>query len=123
MSLARERGIRILTGTDSSVPWVVPGASLLREIELLVGAGMTPVAAIHASTGQAARALRRTDGGTLEAGAVADLVIARGDVSRNITCLRDIEQVMLSGVLHDRGALLAAAAEHAAADLPDPEAS
>lgn len=118
--LARERGIRILTGTDVSVPWIVPGASLLRELELLVDAGMTPVEAIHASTGQAAAALRATERGVLRAGAIADLVVVRGDVSREIRRARDIEHVVLGGAVHQPSALLASAAALAALDTALP---
>lgn len=116
VGLARERGVRIVTGTDVSVPWVVPGASLLRELELFCEAGMTPVEAIHASTGQAAAALRLPDRGVLRVGAVADLVVVRGDVSQDIRRVRDIEHVMLGGALHDPAALLADAAGYAALD-------
>ncbi len=116
--LAHRAGIRILTGTDTVDGLVAPGASLIREIEYLVEAGLSPVEAIHASTGQAAAAFRAPDEGTIRAGARADLVIARGDVARDIRALNDIEQVMLGGRLHHRADLLAAADALARNDQP-----
>ena len=116
--LAFKRGIRLLTGSDVVGPFGAPGASLIRELEFLVEAGLTPVQAIHASTGQAGLAFRSADHGVLKPGALADLVIVTGDASRDIRALRDIEQVMLNGRLHRRADLLADAAVLAEADEP-----
>lgn len=116
--LAHRAGIRIVTGTDTVDGLVAPGASLIREVEYLVEAGLSPVEAIHASTGQAANAFRKPDEGILKPGARADLVVARGDVAKDIHALNDIEHVMLGGTLHRRADLLAAADALAAADTP-----
>lgn len=113
---AHRRGVRILTGTDTAVAYVVPGASLLRELELLVQAGLSPIEAVRSSTGRAAEALRNTARGLILSGQAADLVIARGNVAADIHAVRDIEHVMLGGVLLDRTELLADAARLAAAD-------
>ncbi len=115
VGMAHARDIRILTGTDSPVIWVVPGESLHRELELFVEAGMTPVEAIRASTGRAAEALRAPDRGTIAPGKVADLLIVDGDISADIGAIRDLEQVMLGGTSHARPALLDRAARLAAA--------
>jgi hypothetical protein len=113
---AHARGIRLLTGTDNVVPWVVPGVSLHREQELMVCGGLTPVQVIQASTGVAAQALRVKTRGTIAAGQEADLVIARGDVSVDIRAIKDIETVVLGGRVHDRRMLLAEAARLAGQD-------
>ena len=70
-------GVKIAMGTDAPV---YPHGKNLRELELLVQAGMKPAQALHAATLSAAR-LTGLDGelGTLEPGKVADLVIADGD--------------------------------------------
>lgn len=116
VAAAHARGIRLLTGSDIVVPWVVPGVSLHRELELMVGGGLTSVQVIHASTGVAAQALRVTTRGTIAPGQEADLVIARGDVSADIRAIKDIESVMLGGRIHERRALLAEAARLASQD-------
>ena len=108
--LAHARGIRVLTGTDTEGPLVVAGASLLHELEHFVTAGLSPVEAIHASTGVASEALRDPERGVLRAGARADLVVARGAVAKDIKALREIELVILDGRMHLRADLLAAAA-------------
>jgi dienelactone hydrolase len=120
---ARARGIRILTGTDTPEPWVVPGASLLRELELLVQGGLSPVEAIQASTGTAARALRNAVRGVLTPGQAADLVIVSGNVAADIHAIRKIERVMIGGRLYDRAALLRDASKLAIADPPTAEPS
>jgi imidazolonepropionase-like amidohydrolase len=70
-------GVKIAMGTDAPV---YPHGKNLRELELLVQAGMKPAQALHAATLSAAM-LMGMDGelGTLEPGKVADLVIAEGD--------------------------------------------
>lgn len=70
-------GVKIAMGTDAPV---YPHGKNLRELELLVRAGMKPAQALHAATLSAAR-LMGLDGelGTLEPGKLADLVIADGD--------------------------------------------
>lgn len=108
VGLAHDRGIRIVTGTDTAggPPWVVAGDSLHRELELLVKAGLSPVEAIRCATSTAAAALGAPDRGTISAGKLADLVIMRGNLAENIAAIREIEQVMLDGVLYERAQLL-----------------
>ena len=114
------KGVRVLSGTDAPVNWTVPGVSLIRELELLVEAGLSPVDAVRTSTGRVAEALRVTDRGTVVAGKRADFVIATGNVGADIRALRHIEQVVLAGLIHQRSALLAEAARLAAEDQPAP---
>ena len=110
--LANAQGIRIVTGTDSAggPSWVVAGDSLHRELELLVEAGLSPVEAVRCSTSTAAEALTAPNRGTIARGKRADLVIARGNVSADISAIREIELVMLGGRLHRRTQLLEEAA-------------
>ena len=110
----------MLSGTDAPVNWTVPGVSLIRELELLVEGGLSPVDAVRTSTGRVAEALRVTDRGTVVAGKRADFVIATGNVGADIRALRHIEQVVLAGLIHQRSALLAEAARLAAEDQPAP---
>lgn len=99
-------GIAIVAGTDTPAPWVLPGAGLLRELELLVEAGLTPMRALQAATGRAAEVLRRSqDIGTIRPGRYADLVLLEADPLADIRNLRKIHAVYLAGRQVDRYAL------------------
>jgi imidazolonepropionase-like amidohydrolase len=75
--LAVEAGVRIAMGTDSGV---TPHGQNLRELELMVAGGMTPAAALVATTRSAAELLGLDrDLGTIEPGKLADLVLVEGD--------------------------------------------
>jgi imidazolonepropionase-like amidohydrolase len=70
-------GVRIAMGTDSGV---TPHGKNLRELELMVAGGMTPAAALEATTRSAAGLLGVDDVlGTVEEGKLADLVVVGGD--------------------------------------------
>lgn len=74
---AAAAGVKIAMGTDAPV---YPHGKNLRELELLVQAGMTPAQALHAATLSAARLMGLdAELGTLEPGKIADLVIVHGD--------------------------------------------
>jgi imidazolonepropionase-like amidohydrolase len=90
-------GVRIAMGTDAPVH---PHGRNLRELELLVEAGMTPAQALHAATGSAARLLGLHDTvGTLEPGKRADLVLADGDPLQLTGLGERIRAVYQDGVL------------------------
>jgi len=86
---------------------VLPGFGDQREVELLVEAGFTPVEAIHVATENGARALGVADRlGTLAPGKQADLVVVKGDPSRTISDLENVELVFKRGVGFDSHALV-----------------
>jgi imidazolonepropionase-like amidohydrolase len=95
-------GVRVVTGSDtgaelSPVPF---GAATHREIEMLVEAGFTPLAAIKAATLDAARVLTRSenpDFGTVRAGKAADLLLLDADPAVAIQNLHRIHKVMRAG--------------------------
>jgi imidazolonepropionase-like amidohydrolase len=96
--LLHETGIPILAGTDTGVPYALPGWSLHDELELLVEAGLPAADALRSATGEAARALGLgADIGTIEQGRVADLVLLRADPLVEIGNTRRIEAVVLKG--------------------------
>jgi len=75
-----EAGVPIVMGSDSgnweSIPYEFHGPTSIREIELLVNAGMTPAEALAASTRLPAEMIGVADQiGTIELGKRADLVI------------------------------------------------
>ena len=50
LQIFNRKGVRILAGTDSPAPFCIPGFSIHEELELLVGSGLTPRAALAAAT-------------------------------------------------------------------------
>ena len=105
-----ERGARIVTGSDAPFCHVMPGFGLVDELALLVDCGMQPTACLRAATRDAAAALQMEDRiGSVEAGHEADLIVVRGDPSRDIRALRDIELVIRGGTRLEPRALLDAA--------------
>jgi imidazolonepropionase-like amidohydrolase len=92
---AVEAGVKVAMGTDSGV---TPHGNNLRELELMVEGGMTPMQAIVATTRTAAELMGLEDElGTLEPGKRADLVVVDGD-PLEISGLKDrIEAVYQDG--------------------------
>ena len=96
-------GVTLGTGTDV---WEIP-TGVHMELEQLVAAGLTPVQAIHAATGDAARILgAEKDLGTIEVGKWADLVLLDADPLSDIRNTRRIWLVMHNGHIVDRAAIL-----------------
>jgi Amidohydrolase family len=86
---------------------VLPGFGDQREIELLVEAGFSPVEAIHVGTENGAEYLGQSDRiGTLAAGKQADLVLIKGDPSKNIDEIEDVETVFKAGIGYDSKKLI-----------------
>ena len=71
-----DAGVHIAFGTDSGAnPVRIPGWAEHRELQLLVKAGLTPMAALVAATRGSAAMLGAKDRGTLEKGKRADFVV------------------------------------------------
>lgn len=98
----RDAGVPILAGSDAPNPGTAHGASMHRELELLVRAGLTPVEALAAATSAPARAFGLDDRGRIATGMRADLVLVTGDATRDILATRAIEAVWKGGVRLDR---------------------
>ncbi len=95
---AHAAGVKIAFGTDSGVS---EHGNNAREFELMVAAGMKPMAAIQAATLEAAKLLRVDDRlGTLKPGLIADIVAVKGDPIENISLMKKISFVMKEGVVY-----------------------
>ena len=90
--------VPVLAGTDAPAPGLTYGASLHRELEHLVNAGMTPAAALAAATSAIARAFRMNDRGRVRTGLRADLLLVGGDPSKQIRDTRNIVAIWKRGV-------------------------
>lgn len=106
-----DAGVTVLAGTDAPNPGTVFGASLHRELELLGRCGMTPAQALNAATAAPARVFGLADRGQVAPGRRADLMLVSGDPLTDITATRAIERIWRAGVLCDRRAFVADAAE------------
>ncbi|HET9344803.1 MAG TPA: amidohydrolase family protein, partial [Candidatus Limnocylindrales bacterium] len=92
---AVEAGVRIAMGTDSGV---TPHGQNLRELGLMVEGGMTPAAALEATTRSAAQLMGFDDDlGTIEPGKLADLVVVSGDPYDFATLGERVEAVWKAG--------------------------
>jgi cytosine/adenosine deaminase-related metal-dependent hydrolase len=95
-------GVPVFAGSDTQNPFVVPGASLWRELRLLVQAGLTPEQALEAATAAPGAFLRVPGLGRVEPGAPADLLILREDPTRSLDALDSLEAVVADGRLYTR---------------------
>ncbi len=92
---AFHENVKVAFGTDAAV---YPHGLNAHEFPVMVKLGMTPLAAIQASTINAADLLGWTDRvGTLEPGKFADLVAVQGDPLQDTSVLEHVDFVMKGG--------------------------
>ena len=91
-------GVPLLAGTDAPAPGTTYGASVHKELEHLVDAGLTPIAALMAATSAIARAFRMSDRGRISSGMRADLLLVEGDPTKQIRDTRHVVAVWKRGV-------------------------
>jgi hypothetical protein len=106
-------------GTDAGVTGTHHGWATLRELQLLVAGGLTPLEAITAATGAAARAIK-VDGerGTIAPGKLADLILVEGEPHKDIHDIEKIGRVFLGGREIDRERLAREISEPGVTPLP-----
>ena len=126
-----DAGVPLMTGSDTPHPFQIWGFGLTREIEALRAAGLSNMAALHAATVVARDYLRslpahgsalgwKAEFGTVEPGARADLLLLKGDPTRDLAELEDIQAVMAGGRLYDAARLAIMLREAAAAGKKQP---
>ena len=101
-------GGTLLAGLDpTGMGGVIAGFGDQRELELLVEAGFTPLEAIHIATANGAQFLGDMDRiGTIAPGKQADLVVIKGDPSKKIEDVENVETVFKDGVGYDSAKLI-----------------
>lgn len=92
---ALEAGVPICFGGDVGV---FAHGKNVRELELMVAHGMTPLAALKAATSGNAQILQLKDRGRLAAGLLADLVAVEGDPTQEIGALWKVKGVWKGGL-------------------------
>jgi imidazolonepropionase-like amidohydrolase len=76
----------------------LPAYGVHAEFELAIDAGLTPLQAIQSASLNVAQAWGKDkDYGSVENGKVADLVIVRGDVLKDISATQNVEKVFMDG--------------------------
>jgi len=91
MPKAIRSGVRIALGSDNM------HGMLHDDMACLVRWGASPVDALAAGTARAAEAAQLPDRGLLSAGRRADLVVVRGDASRDVGSIAHVARVMKEG--------------------------
>jgi len=104
MAELKAAGVVILAGTDLPNYCNAAGATLLRELELLVEFGLTPREAMAAATTAPAR-LFLGRSGEIEPGAPADLLILGANPLESIAALHDRRGLVAAGRWLDRSML------------------
>jgi imidazolonepropionase-like amidohydrolase len=93
-------GGKIAAGTDTPQQFVVPGASLHRELELYVASGLPPAAALFSATGGAAALLGVQERvGTIGAGMAAAFLLLDCDPLADIRNTSRIALVVKDGMV------------------------
>ena len=100
-------GVKLLSGTDIPNFDLVPGKSLLHELELLANAGIPPSDVIQIATKNGAEALRILNStGKIEEGKQADMVVLSSNPIENISHTENIYMIINNGKIIDRFDLL-----------------
>ena len=84
MRALHDAGITILAGTDSPNPDTSYGVSLHQELLLLTECGLSNEEALRAAMSGPAREFGLVDRGRIETGRRADLLLVKGDPSKDI---------------------------------------
>lgn len=103
-----QAGGLLLAGLDpTGMGGVIAGFGDQREVELLVEAGFTPLEAIHIATANGAQFLGELDHiGTIAPGKQADLMVIKGDPSKRIEDIENVETVFKDGIGYDSAKLI-----------------
>jgi imidazolonepropionase-like amidohydrolase len=107
-------GAAVYAGTDTLMPFVVPGAALKEEVRNFAELGLTPEQALVTATSAPGRFwaerqrrnnVRPIELGRIEVGLPADVVLYREDPTRSLDALDSIETVIADGRVYPRALL------------------
>tara|TARA_R110002073_G_scaffold5409_1_gene33316 strand:+ start:22318 stop:23634 length:1317 start_codon:yes stop_codon:yes gene_type:complete len=97
--LFHQAGVPLVVGTDAGVMVTLPGRAAIREIELFVEVGLTPLEALQSATLTPARVLGLEDRiGDIRTGYSADFVVLDANPLLNLSTLYRPSAVMRGGV-------------------------
>lgn len=104
--LLHEAGVPLIAGSDSGGFGLIPGASLIDELELLVAASLSPYQALAAATHISAKAIGFDKVGQITPGFRANLLLLTGNPLQHLDTLRNPSGVMIGGQWLDQQQLL-----------------
>lgn len=93
----RHSNVTILAGTHAGTLGTAHGASIHRELRLLVDAGLTASEALTAATKAPANCFNLPDRGRIQPGLRADLLLVDGDPTADITTTARIHGIWRNG--------------------------
>jgi len=97
LKYAVDAGVTICNGADSGP---VAHGDNAREVEGLVTNGLTPLQALRAATVNDAKMLGMGDRlGAVKAGYLADIIAVKGDPTKDISAIRQVQLVMKGGTV------------------------
>jgi imidazolonepropionase-like amidohydrolase len=95
-------GVPFLLGSDAPQFWNVPGFSILRELEAMAKAGLTPYQILETGTRNVAKYVNQeSEFGTVTAGKRADLVLLNANPLTNVSNWGNKAGVMVRGKYYD----------------------
>ena len=96
---ALDSGVKIVFGGDVGV---FPHGENVRELEMMVSYGMSTLDVLISATLGNAVTFHLNDLGQFKEGFLADLIAVEGNLTQNISSLRNIKMVMKDGVVYKR---------------------
>lgn len=95
----QKNGVGLLLGCDAPQVFNVPGFSTHQELQYLVNAGLSPYEALRTGTVNVATYLNKSkDAGTIQVGAVSDLILLNGNPLKDIEQTKNIAGVMMGNL-------------------------
>lgn len=99
--LLHEAGVPLIAASDAGIFAIIPGASMARELELMVEAGLSPHQALASATRTSAQILGFEKTGVIAPGYRANLVLLPEDPLNHVGAVEFPAAVMLGGYWMD----------------------
>ncbi len=116
-----DAGCRVIAGSDTPFPGLVPGFALHDELSLMTDSGLSPSQALASATSVAADVLGVAElTGRIRPGLTADLLLVEGFPGDDISSLSEVRSVWRSGRSVDADALADRAADIFSREPDDP---